>query len=684
MTTNQNGRNRDILKNSIASTIRESDGLIRRVLRETGVRLAEHNQGAVERSATAMQALRLLDSCYEIWVRQYPAYLLRAFSEVTDFDPFSQEEGVASGLGTLGLGDELSIQGRSELTHMQRTLDASVESAQDKLDALVSAARGYAYVRPGRNPLRAENYLLAAQKLIYQSEAPEPVRLLLLRNLTTALAPALARTYQVAANTLSEAGVEAVQKRSTGFGALSTGLGSIANFSVDPDTAPDALLTQEELLRLLGNDVVHAIVAPSAAAHAPANPPGSEPADGWTLDRLLAQTGRAVAHLPPVKALLAQWQPALRTIVQNDPAFLRDAAHPARQWLDWLAQSAGGFASVAAGGFTPYLTQLQHVSAHFGLAQALSGQAFENARAALTVAGADSVAKEETVTATQPEVKQQELSPQQLLEVVMARIEALPVYAATHPRVQKFVMDSWARVIVRSILRQVRRHPSASSIDAQEWVDRDPSGYLALVPLMLASVQSDHWVDADDAELQDAVEHMWSQVQQGLQSVGLSSEKVVAAVDKLRNLHQQARQLAADAPSDGDAEPAGAHGSGQMPLSSSAFPTQQPVPAPLPAGEREAPGGGANHSSASVAAAQASTASFAARPDASTAADSSLDMRVGAWFMVGEHSKAVRTCLSWASPDGTVFMFTSADGSNQTMTRRRLLQLHQAGQLQPA
>ena len=43
---------------------------------------------------------------------------------------------------------------------------------------------------------------------------------------------------------------------------------------------------------------------------------------------------------------------------------------------------------------------------------------------------------------------------------------------------------------------------------------------------------------------------------------------------------------------------------------------------------------------------------------------------VGAWIELITNRRKVRTQLTWASPHNTLFLFTAADGSTQSMTRR--------------
>ena len=57
------------------------------------------------------------------------------------------------------------------------------------------------------------------------------------------------------------------------------------------------------------------------------------------------------------------------------------------------------------------------------------------------------------------------------------------------------------------------------------------------------------------------------------------------------------------------------------------------------------------------------------------------DFVVGVWVELITNRRAVRTQLTWASPHGTLFLFTAADGSTQSMTRRMRNKLASDGAL---
>jgi hypothetical protein len=57
------------------------------------------------------------------------------------------------------------------------------------------------------------------------------------------------------------------------------------------------------------------------------------------------------------------------------------------------------------------------------------------------------------------------------------------------------------------------------------------------------------------------------------------------------------------------------------------------------------------------------------------------DLPLGTWVELLTGEQWVRTQLTWASPHATLFLFTSAYGTTQSMTRRSRDRLVQAGRL---
>jgi hypothetical protein len=70
-----------------------------------------------------------------------------------------------------------------------------------------------------------------------------------------------------------------------------------------------------------------------------------------------------------------------------------------------------------------------------------------------------------------------------------------------------------------------------------------------------------------------------------------------------------------------------------------------------------------------------------ASPPVAGAMAAGATLPLGSWVELMTHGEWVRTQLTWASPHGTLFLFTSVHGSTQSMTRRTHDKLVAAGQL---
>ena len=68
-------------------------------------------------------------------------------------------------------------------------------------------------------------------------------------------------------------------------------------------------------------------------------------------------------------------------------------------------------------------------------------------------------------------------------------------------------------------------------------------------------------------------------------------------------------------------------------------------------------------------------------PAPAAAATLDDEFTVGSWVDLVSAGKVMRTQLTWASPHKTLFLFTAADGSTQSMTRRMRDKLTAEGSL---
>jgi hypothetical protein len=139
---------------------------------------------------------------------------------------------------------------------------------------------------------------------------------------------------------------------------------------------------------------------------------------------------------------------------------------------------------------------------------------------------------------------------------------------------------------------------------------------------------------------------MLAKLREGLGTVDHPAAKTSAFLERLVALHQAAFE---------------------MPM-----PSGTSIPLPQ-GGEAEDPPdslGSEMPSEDSLQAALDGTLGAGATGGTNAAPDPFANFVIGAWVELITNQRPVRTQLTWASPNGTLFLFTSPDGSTQSMTRR--------------
>jgi hypothetical protein len=334
--------------------------------------------------------------------------------------------------------------------------------------------------------------------------------------------------------------------------------------------------------------------------------------------------------LPPVQQAVQRMEPAIRQLVRHDARFFSDANHPARRLLDEVTQRSLAYTDVNATGFRSYMRLVQQAVDHLAQKEITSATPFEAVLKALESAWAQQEKKLQARREAEQQALLQAEQREMLAEKIAANIQKLSGVGYVPADIMEFATGPWARVAAQAQVQQ----PGAA--------DGDPDGYLAVVPELFWSVQPD-LVGTDKDRLIDAIPSMLAKLRQGLQSINHPVEDINAFVERLVLLHQQVLDAAEQASQQAalDAEPS--------PETSEA------------ALEPEA--------LSSMAALDVNLDNAA--PAASAEAEADEDpFYIGAWVDLVTNGKVVRTQLTWASPHNTLFLFTGADGSTQSMTRR--------------
>lgn len=352
--------------------------------------------------------------------------------------------------------------------------------------------------------------------------------------------------------------------------------------------------------------------------------------------RMVENISQDARLLPPVQQAVQDLEPAIRKLIRHDSRFFSDANHPARRLLDEITQRSLAYPNVEAPGFSRFMRLIDQAVAHLSKSEITSAAPFETVRRALQAAWE---AQQKKLEARQEREKQGLLLAEERemrAERVAAEIGALPEFPGAPQDITDFVLGPWVEVV------------AAAPLDAQGKRSPEAASALALVPLLLWSVQPDLVCDHPD-RLDEATMLLPVRLRTELENIGHPREEIDAFLARLAQLHRlslaarppdfelpQASVSEDGGPDDPEQDVANGGDSvtslyGPEPL---AEPEVQQEHAPIP------------------------------RPPESDG------FVMGAWVELTTSGKLMRTQLTWCSPHNTLFLFTAPDGSTQSMTRR--------------
>lgn len=644
--------------------------------------------------------LKLLDNHAAALCERYPAALAAAFFQTDGVEVVSARAWADLHFDQLELMDSEQVQGSVALAKAQQVTLLAVDTTLAEFDRFMATVLGLNAVVPERNPLRPDVFVQALQSLLAQTQAPVAVRAEWLKHMSGPLGQALNPLYKSLSLDLQRQGIVA--------------LGSVA-----PPAAPtrsktaqepgsETMLTLERLRGLLLGELDTA-TAPGAtpafaaqfarqfesasqdlaSAEFQATVPAALEAlqDMQQVDRMMDRLGQRqgsaaapesararlqrsaqgmgqmlslevvalmvdnITHdarlLAPVKTMVKSLEPALLSLALVDRRFFSDKQHPARQVLQEMTHRSLAFESADGPEFKAFRASVQRALSPL-LNQDVDGaQPFEQAlKALLQNCNVDQAAKplKDAVQALE------KAEARHLLAEQMGKdIAAIPEAGLLDPRVLSFLAGPWAQVMAQARLLDTTGSD-------------DPGHYRELVAALVWSAQPLK-TSKNIARLTQLVPKLLGKLREGLSLIDYPSVKTSAFFDALMKLHQQAfRPVAAD-------EPPQLGG-----MAASLMQDQDPWLAPaeaklsgfmaLPEALSEPKGQRASFDMKPVKAGSASVPVPRNEPPFDT------DLAVGAWIELWVNEAWVRTQISWASPHGTLFLFTSAHGSTQSMTRR--------------
>jgi hypothetical protein len=363
--------------------------------------------------------------------------------------------------------------------------------------------------------------------------------------------------------------------------------------------------------------------------------------------------------LEPLQQLVRSLEPALLRLALVDPRFFTDKQHCARRLLQDITHSSLAFNAVTAEGFDVYFQGLQDTLAPLLTANIESAEPFERTLAVLQEGWGRIERLKEKDREVAVEVLKHAEARNLLAEKIARGIEAHPDSKRVPPVVIDFLCGPWAQVVA-----QARIKGGAGSAAADK--------YQALITAMLWSAHPE-MARESVSKLTRLVPKLLTTLREGLDTIRYPATKTSAFLESLMAIHQVAFRSTSETPVPADPLPAQTE-SPQRVEQGDPWIAPEEVNTSNLMEIREEPADAPAGSDAPSAAVEAS---------AVTAETIQVDgeLPLGAWVELQTNGQWVRTQLTWASPHGTLFLFTNAFGTIQSMTRRSRDKLIEAGRL---
>jgi hypothetical protein len=585
-----------------------------------------------------------------------------------------------------------------EVARAQQEVTMAVDDALPALDALISTLLGWRTIQPGLNPLRPDVFVRALQACLALHVPDAAIREFMIAPAAGLLGANLRKLYRELSDWMRSCGVEpAVPLGGRVQKAPGSGVAPVV------DTVAKTLLTLDRLRKLLAGDFDDHrptrdfnLTVPASMAmlqdmkqvdvlvekleKRPKAPPPplpddmltQEPTAAESIPRLGLQLGEEVVRLmfdnlaqdrrllPEFKRQLKVIEPAVFRLAQDDSRFFSDRTHPARQFLDRITQRSLAFSTENDPGFRKFMLTVEDAVRWLGSKvvdadtfgelldhlqdkwvdhdQVLRGRREEAARALL-------------------HAEQRNLLAQKLAAEFGQQLEGLEVADF----VTDFLKNSWAQVVAESRL---------SCADGSD----DPYGYRAMVDDLIWSIQKSTATRGRARRLVQMIPPLLSKLREGLSRIEYPPELTARFFNNLITIHRDAVHEGRDAVSKAAADAAEAQES-QFGDSGALEVTEVWLDS------REAQESGYLDEEELAPDKPASPDAMEPEESAPSAPVGAAEMRTGTWVELLVKGDWIRAQLTWASPHGTLFMFTSIAGTAHSMSRRTLERLRGQGQI---
>ena len=588
-----------------------------------------------------------------------------AASASSQKSPSSPRRLKALSFDDLELMNDQQVQQTVDLARWQQVVKMACDEELAIFSARLSRAQGFDTVHPEANPLKPDAVVAALVRAMDTLQVPTEVRTRWLHVGALMLGRSLMAFYSQLEQGLARQGVTGAEyvviqtTASRGAPAATSARHTID--SVPSATLPgrDPLLTLDHLHQLLvgnleqggagtgnGTGTGNAMVRNLAAE---------------VVMLLLRSITEDTRLLRPVRDMVRMLQEPLLQLARSDPRFFSDRQNPARQLLDAITARSLAFTSEQDTGFGAFAHHvLQAVKTVQAAGPRLSDQlpgALQRFNAAVTP---EPMPAQGRALQTLVRVEQRNLLAERIADV----IEARPDFAGAPGVVRRFLTGPWAQVIAHARL-------STEAGQTPEGADAPALRFVEVLPDLLWSSQLVQ-ATRNRPRLLKIIPHVLRTLREGLNTIEYPESQSEPFFQALMGLHEAAYKTQHPANS---AERAGFDLADERP---SQRRSREPEP-----WIRETE---ARDSGFMTDADMMSTPDFAdTQPLTSEWQEVSLmaadALRVGAWIDLQENGQTQRCQLTWASPHGSIFLFTAPQGRSVSLSRSGLDRLQRAGLL---
>lgn len=392
---------------------------------------------------------------------------------------------------------------------------------------------------------------------------------------------------------------------------------------------------------------------------------------------MLDNLARDPRLLEPVQTLVRSLEPALLRLALVDPRFFSDKLHPARELLLQITQRSLAFNHLQSKGLTEFLAEVHAELDPLARMHIEDAEPFQQALDRLNAVWAQAQQKQEAAQAKVVAILQHAEARNLLAEKIACKVESHPDAAMVPAVVVDFLCGPWAQVVAHARITQGAGSKAATKFEA-------------LISALLWSVHPE-LTRNNMAKLTRLVPMLLATLRAGLDTIEFPVTKTSAFLEALMGLHQRAfRAEVSSTAAEGVAvaqvplpqAPVLTHGQAgigrhaledgdpwiapQEAQASNFMDCLDIPPAPVPATPQ------------AVDDLLAPTAATELVPLGGEVLD---NLALGSWIELKAEGQWVRTQLTWASPHGTLFLFTNGFGATQSMTRRSRDKLCAAGHL---